>query len=701
MLKKLWNSADPSVRLVAPLAALAIIVIGLLNLSIMEVANRADQQGAAWEKDFITGGLKGRLSRTVDTQVERLARTNPYDLAAPTGASRIIVLNSDGQALLRHTGPDAVALRDSVFVRLGAPALQNMRSAVSREESNIPVGMATVWLGGEPQLFIAVQSVFPDPRAKNLTILASTSLRELVSAFATDRHLANAHLVPLNASVPKEASVAPVLIHDMPPSVGLAWKGMRIGRQTLVRGLPIIWGVTLALLIAGALLLRRSLRLAQNLMSSEAHAHHLALHDPMTGLGNRALFADRLEHTLALRGRGQGLLAVACIDLDRFKHVNDTLGHQAGDAMIKEAAQRMSAVTRQSDTVVRMGGDEFAIILYPVADQEGLEALCARLTAALSARLDLPSGQAALSASIGVAIVSDTMDGPDALRQADLALYRAKQNGRGCYALFEPQMDESQRQRQLIEQDLREALRTTALEVHYQPQYTARGVLEGVEALVRWNHPTRGQIGPDYFVPIAEEAGLIHELGDFVLAQAIGASARWPDLRVAINVSPIQLQQSSFVPRCLELTKAAGISPARIELEITEGVLLENDPRIQAALRALREAGFKIALDDFGTGYSSLNYLSAYAVDKIKIDRSFIRNLGAQGGDGDKIVRAIIKLGRALGMTVTAEGVETEDQRSRLVAAGCHSLQGFYHGRPGVEGAIDDLIKLASRSQAA
>jgi diguanylate cyclase (GGDEF)-like protein len=421
----------------------------------------------------------------------------------------------------------------------------------------------------------------------------------------------------------------------------------------------------------------------------------------MTGLGNRALFADRLEHTLALRGRGQGLLAVACIDLDRFKHVNDTLGHQAGDAMIKEAAQRMSAVTRQSDTVVRMGGDEFAIILYPVADQEGLEALCARLTAALSARLDLPSGQAALSASIGVAIVSDTMDGPDALRQADLALYRAKQNGRGCYALFEPQMDESQRQRQLIEQDLREALRTTALEVHYQPQYTARGVLEGVEALVRWNHPTRGQIGPDYFVPIAEEAGLIHELGDFVLAQAIGASARWPDLRVAINVSPIQLQQSSFVPRCLELTKAAGISPARIELEITEGVLLENDPRIQAALRALREAGFKIALDDFGTGYSSLNYLSAYAVDKIKIDRSFIRNLGAQGGDGDKIVRAIIKLGRALGMTVTAEGVETEDQRSRLVAAGCHSLQGFYHGRPGVEGAIDDLIKLASRSQAA
>ncbi len=348
-------------------------------------------------------------------------------------------------------------------------------------------------------------------------------------------------------------------------------------------------------------------------------------------------------------------------------------------------------ITRASDTVARLGGDEFALILYPVSDRAGLETLCARLTNALCARLELPSGQAALSASIGVSIVTPDMDAADAIRQADLALYRAKQDGRGRFALFEPEKDESLKRRHEIEDDLRSALDQRALQVHYQPQYTARGVLEGVEALVRWSHPTRGSIAPAYFIPIAEEAGMIHELGDFVLAQAIAAAARWPKLKMAVNVSPLQLQRPDFVPRCCELAAAHGIDPSRIELEITEGVLLENEPRIQRSLRTLREAGFKLALDDFGTGYSSLSYLNLYPIDKIKIDRSFISNLGLDN-DADKVVRAIIRLGRALGLSVTAEGVETEAQRAKLVAAGCHSLQGFLHGRPSEAAVIDALV---------
>jgi diguanylate cyclase (GGDEF)-like protein len=702
-MKDFWTRLDPSLRLTVPLVLLAVAVIAMLNVSIIALGARADRQGADWEQGYIVSGMNAHIERDIQVQVETLSRMDPFNPITPPAAMRVLVVDADGSPIAVRTGSQVATLGAWSVARIARPALSQLAGASSVGSSGMSADTLTsstaVWLGGEPELVVAVRSLHPSARAKGLTIVGTTNLSQDLGEWAQQRNLKGFRMARPGALEAGEA-FAPLRVRGEPTAMGLQWQPKRIGYETIVRSLPMIWAVTLVLLLIGGVLMHRTLRLARSLVASEAHAHHLALHDPMTGLGNRALFNDRLDHALELRGRSGEMMAVACIDLDRFKHVNDTLGHQAGDAMIKEAARRISNVTRSSDTVARLGGDEFAIILYPISGRAGLDALCARLTEALSARLDLPSGQASLSASVGVTIVGAGMDGADAVRQADLALYRAKQQGRGRFVLFEAEMDESLKLRVQIEDDLRTALETSALKVHYQPQYTSRGALEGVEALVRWDHPERGSIGPDYFIPIAEEAGLIHELGEFVVAQALAAAARWPTLKMAINVSPLQLQRIGFVDRCCALAAEHGVDPSRIELEITEGVLLENEPRVQNSLRALRNAGFKLALDDFGTGYSSLSYLNVYPVDKIKIDRSFVSNLGVEEGDADKVVRAIIRLGRVLGLSVTAEGVETEAQRQKLIAAGCHSLQGYLHGRPGEVEIIDELVRVQKAEKA-
>ncbi|WP_420223534.1 putative bifunctional diguanylate cyclase/phosphodiesterase [Pigmentiphaga litoralis] len=427
--------------------------------------------------------------------------------------------------------------------------------------------------------------------------------------------------------------------------------------------LPLLLVVLAVIVLAMGLLARRlwksAVRLSQSvieLRASEAQAQHLAFHDVLTGLPNRALFDQRLAESLAATRPGErvGLLL---LDLDRFKQVNDTLGHHAGDAWLKQAAARLSALARPEDTVARLGGDEFVLIRPRMTERTDIEALARAIVDAIRKPFYLLGNEIFGSTSIGIAIAPDDgQDRVDLVRRADIAMYAAKREGRDRYRRFEPAMDETVKRRQVIADDLRVALLDArGLDVHYQPQVDGRGAVVGLEALVRWTHPVRGTITPDEFIPVAEETGLIMPLGEWILRQACRTARQWPQWFMAVNLSPVQLRSADFAMRAIEIVEAEHCNPSQIELEVTEGVLVGEDPVSNMALARLRRAGFKVALDDFGTGHSSLSYLRRFEVDKIKIDRSFTQNLCSDANSA-AIVGSVVALGRAMGITVTAEG---------------------------------------------
>ena len=429
-----------------------------------------------------------------------------------------------------------------------------------------------------------------------------------------------------------------------------------------------------------------SLDLSQSLLklgASEAQAQHLAFHDVLTGLPNRALVEDRLTQALAAATRHDQRVALLLLDLDRFKIINDTWGHHAGDDLIIEVARRLSHLVRASDTVGRIGGDEFIIVMPEVENIGQVQALAQRIITALGEPYQLVGNELWVGVSIGLALAPrDGIDRLELMRKADIALYEAKNGGRGQYRQFEKVMDESLRTRQQIAADLRQALVTyDGLAVWYQPLMEISGQqIVGLEALLRWHHPQRGDVSPADFIAIAEETGMIIPLGEWVLREACKTALKLPQVIVAVNVSPVQFRASGFVERMIEIVQSEGADPQRLELEITEGVLIEDEHEARNSIIALRDAGFRIALDDFGTGYSSLNYLSTFPVDKIKIDRSFTQSLGV-AENSTAIVESVVRLGHAMGLTVTAEGVETEGQKNALADAGCNELQGYLFSR--------------------
>lgn len=409
----------------------------------------------------------------------------------------------------------------------------------------------------------------------------------------------------------------------------------------------------------------------------------MARHDVLTKLPNRSLFAERIEQAIGQAGRGSGF-AVLCLDLDNFKQVNDTLGHPVGDALLCAVADRLSACVREIDTVARLGGDEFAIIQASIQNAGDTERLARRIVEQVGEPYDLNGHPVVVGCSVGISVApADGATGEKLLKNADVALYRAKADGRATWRFFEPAMDASLQQRRALELDLREAMDKEDFALFYQPLYDLRGDrLSGFEALLRWAHPQRGMVPPDQFIPIAEETGLINPIGQWVLNRACEQAAMWPDeIKLAVNVSAVQFRNPHLIEIIANALADSKLSPHRLELEITESVLLMNSAETIATLHKLKAHGVRIALDDFGTGYSSLSYLRGFPFDKLKIDQSFVRDATAMTGS-KLIVRAIIGLGKSLGMTTTAEGVETMEQLNQMRAEGCDEVQGFLISRP-------------------
>jgi diguanylate cyclase (GGDEF)-like protein len=421
---------------------------------------------------------------------------------------------------------------------------------------------------------------------------------------------------------------------------------------------------------------------------------HMARHDALTNLPNRTLFREQLDQALRLVKRSDQL-AVLCLDLDHFKEINDSLGHPIGDALLMEVGRRLGDCVTDNDTVARLGGDEFAIVQFcKDCDPSAVAVLASHIVERISEPYTIAGHQLVIGVSIGISLAPEDGKNPDELlKKADLALYRAKADGRGTYRFFETGMDARAQARRLLELDLRAALQRSEFEVHYQPiRDIAKDKVVAFEALVRWKHPLRGMIPPLNFIPLAEETGLIVQLGDWVLRRACTDAAGWSqDVDIAVNLSPVQFKNPSLVSSVKAALEISGLPARRLELEITESVLLQNSETTLAVLHELRAFGVRISLDDFGTGYSSLSYLRSFPFDKIKIDRSFVTELATRE-DSMAIVRAVTGLGKSLGIVTTAEGVETDEQFDLLRREGCTQAQGYLFSKPRPAAEVEEML---------
>lgn len=688
-------------------AGMILLAAGLL----VTAARQADLREREYEQSLVGNGMRQRAREVQatlnpyivwDEAIHKL--DNDFDvnwasqnigasIGGPLGYSAVFVLDADNRPIYGHmNGTDVSPVSFAIY----SAQAQRLIKLVRHIETD-PVEVAKLHavhkgrvelVNGEP-VMITVSLVRPDLKAKTngarapLIVSGMPLASSVAKAFSERFLLKNARIEVVPANEIKDHIAAQTLMGKTPDGRGivLRWDPRRPGAELLRQATPLLLLAFLATAIGAVMMFRVTRRAAKKLLLSEAEAKHLALHDPLTGLANRTLFTDRLIHAHALLRRKPGYLSVLCIDLDRFKEVNDSYGHDAGDQVIREVARRLKVICRDTDTICRLGGDEFAII-QPDTTPSGAATLAQRVVEGLSGELDLTIGRAELSCSVGVAVVSDAEYGQaEMLRQADVALYRAKEAGRGRYAFFEPEMDAALRLRKALERDLRAAIEQERLTVAYQPLTDVRGVITGVEALARWNDPERGDISPAIFIPLAESTGLIAAIGRSVFRRACYDSLRWSGLEVSVNVSALQLSAAGFVDEVEEILLETGAQAANFVLEITETALLKDSDGVHEALRRIKRMGFRLALDDFGTGYASLAYLRRHPIDKLKIDRSFVSNLSPDS-EASSVASAIISLAKTLGLKTTAEGVETQAQFDILAKLGCVEFQGFLLGRP-------------------
>ena len=484
------------------------------------------------------------------------------------------------------------------------------------------------------------------------------------------------------------------------PLSRFAWTPKQPGPRIIRSVIPFVAVAVAGFAVLAMFILRYMRRTAAAIATGEDRLRHLAMHDPLCGLPNRTFFGERLESAIAEVQAGGPQAAVFYIDLDHFKDVNDTLGHPVGDELIRNVTLRLNRILRGNDLVARLGGDEFAVLTTSGPDAATLQHIAGRIITSISAPYSITGQNIVIGASVGIAVIDNRlMTAADVMRYADIALYRAKNEGRKRACIYDAEMDQNLSSRKLLEADLRTAIENGGLSLAYQPVVNNSGEKTiGVEALVRWNHPERGNITPGEFIPIAEDSGLISALGEWVLRRACLDGKAWPSISVAVNVSPLQFRRTDFVDMVKRILVETQFEPARLELEVTESTFLGNVATAEAAMRQLKNAGVQLALDDFGTGYSSLLYLRKFPFDRLKIDQSFTGSI-EKAADAAAIVHAIVSLGRGLGMKVTAEGVETAEQAMFLRAAGVHAMQGFRFGKPMSAAALGVRLATAGRNK--
>jgi len=727
-----WDRARLSV--VVPIGVIVAVAIVCIVVAVLSSARRADEVALGRERQL--------LAHALDSYGERVLR-EVESIASSQAAIRNIRLNFDpawtdqsvglwlrnnfdhddvfvfdgadkpvyslvGRALpqpsrLGAAMPDAAAVLD--FMRGRAAALQN--AATLSKDGDIAGGARTrtAVIGrfrGRPAV-IAAATIGPVAGTPTLRDDAAPVLMSVkfIDHNALDGIAAQLRLAHLRAIGKAPAPPGDfVYALDGPqgePIARFAWTPKQPGAEIVHSVVPFIAVALAGFALLAAFVLRYMRRTAAAIAAGETRLRHLAMHDPLCGLPNRIYFSERLEAVIDEVRSGRAPAAVFYIDLDHFKDVNDTLGHHIGDELIRSVTLRLSHALRGDDLVARLGGDEFAVISAMGNDTSKVMALAQRLIAAICAPYAIGGHNIVIGASIGIAVIDKNCAGAaDIMRYADMALYRAKNEGRNRACIYDAAMDADLSQRKLLEADLREAIENNGLRLLYQPIVDKSGeTLVGVEALCRWTHPVRGEIPPTEFIAIAEHSGLIIELGAWVLRRACIEGKAWPQLTVSVNVSPLQFRRTDFlglVERTLDETE---FDPSRLELELTESVLLGNADTAEAAMIRLKEFGVRIALDDFGTGYSSLHYLRRFPFDKLKIDRSFVRSI-EKAADAAAIVHAVVSLGRGLGMKVTAEGVETADQQLFLRAAGVHSMQGFRFGKAVTAAEITARLKAAA-----
>jgi diguanylate cyclase (GGDEF)-like protein len=705
-------------RIVRSVVVVSIITLLLLAIVGMRLVTGIDRQTRDHEQAMVARGLTLRmveLEQAIVPQVDwddavvHLGDTldRPWAdsyfagfMHTMVGATRAYVLDAGDRPIYAARDGRGVRIAPTDAFAPFAPAAGNLVAGLRRRETprahSVPKGSSALALAihatglarAEGKVWIvSTHLVQPDsykltprPGALAVAVVAVPLDGDILAHFGQRYRIADLailHQPPTNdhlASIPLSGADGKLL-------GWLQWTPRQPG-TALLREIALPLAMLLGAFGWGAwIFMREATRITDELIASEARARHVASHDTLTGLPNRALMFDRLRTLLAIARRHPSDLAIHCLDLDRFKGVNDTLGHHAGDELIQRVSQMLIGLCRESDTVARLGGDEF-VILQANATPSGASHLAQRVLAELVRPITLTFGTVEIGCSIGVTIVSDAnMDASEALRQADLALYASKEGGRNCTTFFEPEMDAALRLRRTLEVDLRKAMVVGELHMVYQTQTDVTGRICGVEALARWLHPTKGGISPVTFVQLAEESGLIHELGDYILRRVFAETRHWQGLTVAINISALQLRSPILMATITRLIAEHDVDPRHYELEITETALLGEDVATRNNLLALAQEGFTITLDDFGTGYSSLANLRRFAVDKIKIDRSFVQNID-NDPEAEALVEAIVRLARALKLDIVAEGVETHSQRLKLIECGCDHFQGYLLGRP-------------------
>jgi diguanylate cyclase (GGDEF)-like protein len=716
---KLTN-ADSSARMlrstVVTLGCAFLLVLAAAATIVLAITNEANRIEAVRQRD--------RIEAAFDSQI-RLRRL------------RLDSMNSSGELQLALADPDPLTAIQSAFVRLsnrflevdgayvvtasgrvlagveaGAKAGQAGYDGLKHFNDRLPGGTGATLAASETStvsalihdgheaiaLLVTDLPASPAPViAQHLGTLKLVGYRRVTSSMLTELasryRVANIHLTseaPSDANARRE-----VRAPDGSVKAWLAWTPDRPGDAVLQQ---FIWGLAcVGLLFAAifALVVYRLRGAALEIASRERQIQRLAGQDELSLLPNRRTFDLRLDQELAQLDRTGATLAVLLLDLDRFKAVNDTYGHTAGDELIRQVAERLSGMVRLGDTVARLGGDEFGIIQTNINDPSASVTLSERILQRLSEPFAIFGIETTIGCSIGIALApGDGVDRVTIMKLADTALYQSKNEGRNRYSFFEERMNRSLQLKRMVEEDLRKAILGDELLLHYQPQVSIDGsTIVGVEALVRWPHPVHGMVSPSDFIGIAEERGLIMQLSEWVLRRACIEAKRWEGVRLSVNVSPIQFRHKDFVANVMRIIEETGFDPTQLELELTEGVVVEDADAAEAAMMDLRSHGIGLALDDFGTGYSSLIYLRRFAFDKIKIDRSFLEYMETTG-ESAILVHSIAHLGRALGLRVCAEGVETVEQHRFLQAIGCHELQGFLFSKGVPADEIDRLLAL-------